>query len=199
MMPCFFPGSRNHRVNMEMNPLDIIKKYYPPETISREIVLRHGRAVAGKALAVAQRIPHLKPDLTFIKEAAMLHDVGILYTNTPGIGCTGKYPYICHGYLGRELLEKKGFPEHARVCERHVGVGITAEEIKKYNLPIPERDMVPVTIEEQIVCYADKFFSKDNECLEKEKTIEEVVHYLGEYGKDKVMTFKKWMRLFGDT
>ncbi len=181
-----------------IHPDKIIKEFFNPETITYDVMFRHGKAVADKALAVARRIPHLNPDLKFIEEAAMLHDIGIFFTNAPGIGCTGQYPYICHGYLGRELLEKKGLPKHALVCERHVGVGITADEIEIHKVPVPKRDMVPVTIEEQIICYADKFFSKDQEVLEKEKSVEDIVRTVNLYGQNKLMIFKKWLHLFGE-
>jgi len=69
--------------------------------------------VAGKALAIARRARRLGPDLKFIGEAAMLHDIGILVTDQPSLGCYGDKPYICHGYAGREILEKEGLPAHA--------------------------------------------------------------------------------------
>ena len=46
------------------------------------------------------------------------------------------------------------------VSERHTGAGITLENIVANNLPLPKREMVPVTIEEIIICFADKFHSK---------------------------------------
>ena len=91
----------------------------------------------------------------------MLHDIGIFMTRTPELGCHGKHPYICHGILGSDLLKKEGQPELALVCERHVGVGISKADIHRHRLQLPKRDMIPVSIEEQIVCYADKFFSKN--------------------------------------
>ena len=129
-----------------MNPLEIIAEFYEPGSEPFQILVKHGQQVANKAIDVAKRVPHLKPNLKFINEAAMLHDVGIFETNTPELGCSGKHPYVCHGYLGRKILAKKGLPQHALVCERHVGIGITAEEIKLNNLPLPQRDMVPIAI-----------------------------------------------------
>ncbi len=29
----------------------------------------------------------------------------------PHIACEGSFPYICHGYLGRDLLTLEGFPQ----------------------------------------------------------------------------------------
>jgi uncharacterized protein len=156
----------------------------------------HGEQVANKAIGVAKKVPHLKPNLDFIKEAAILHDIGIFETNTPKLGCFGVHPYVCHGYLGRNILEKKGLLQHALVCERHVGIGITAEEIKLHNLPLPLRDMIPLSIEEQIICFADKFFSKNGEMDGREKPVGEILNSLQKYGPEKVMRFQKWMQLF---
>ncbi|MBU0986810.1 MAG: phosphohydrolase [Proteobacteria bacterium] len=180
-----------------MNPIDIISEFYEPGSRIFNLLVRHGQDVARKAIQAAQKVPHLNPSLDFIKEAAMLHDIGIFLTNSPELGCTGKYAYICHGYLGREMLVNLGLPVHALVCERHVGVGITAEEIQRHRLPLPERNMVPVSIEEQIICFADKFFSKNNDRIETEKSVKEILLSLERYGTDKVMTFQSWVKLFG--
>jgi len=179
-----------------MSPVDVINEFYHPESRAYGILLQHGTNVARKAVHAAGKVPHLNPDLEFIQEAAMLHDIAIFLTNTPELDCKGKYPYICHGYLGREILENKGLPRHALVCERHVGVGITAEEIKRHQLPLPERDMVPISIEEQAICFADKFFSKNGRKLETENPVEEILRKLARYGPEKVKTFKAWLRLF---
>ena len=179
-----------------MNSLEIIAEFYEPGSESFQILVKHGQQVANKAIDVAKRVPHLKPNLNFINEAALLHDVGIFETNSPELGCSGKHPYVCHGYLGRKILEKKGLSRHALVCERHVGIGITAEEIKLNNLPLPQRDMVPISIEEQIICFADKFFSKNGEMDNSEKSVEDILNTLRRYGPQKVKRFQKWMRLF---
>ncbi len=139
---------------------------------------------------------HLKTDRNFIREAAWLHDIGIFLTDTPELGCRGRYPYICHGYLGRELLEKKRLMKHALVSERHVGIGISINDIRRHRLPLPERDMCPVSIEEQIICYSDKFFSKNDQMSTKEKRLEEIVENLEKYGPQKVKQFKSWNARF---
>jgi len=179
-----------------MNPIEIITEFYEPGSELYQMLVRHGEQVANKAIDVAKRIPHLKPNLNFIKEAAMLHDVGIFETNTPKLGCFGVHPYVCHGYLGRIILEKKGLLQHALVCERHVGIGITVEEIKFNHLPLPQRDMVPISIEEQIICFADKFFSKNGEMDSCEKSLEDILNMLQRYGPEKVIRFQKWIQLF---
>jgi uncharacterized protein len=179
-----------------MKPIDIIHEIYDWKSPSYKILMVHSAAVAQKALAIARRVSHMNPDYGFIEEAAMLHDIGIFLTDAPSIGCTGEYPYVCHGYLGRNLLEKRGSTKHALVCERHVGVGLTADEIRSRNLPIPVRDMVPVSLEEQIICYADKFFSKKNSSNGKQLRMDEVIGSIEKYGQDKVVKFMDWVKMF---
>jgi uncharacterized protein len=179
-----------------IQPLDIIKKYYNTESKTYKILIQHGELVSNKALIAAGKVAHLNPDLDFIKETAMLHDIGILFTRTPELGCTGEHPYISHGYLGRDILEKEGFKKQALVCERHLGVGISVEDIRYHRLPLPERDMLPVSIEEQIICYADKFFSKNGNLTAEEKSVEDIIRNLEKYGKEKVKRFMTWVELF---
>jgi len=179
-----------------MDPVKIIKKFYTPGSKAYDLLIEHGEAVQQKALKIAGRLEHLSPDLEFIKEAAMLHDVGIYMTAAPELGCRGEHPYICHGYLGKRLLEEMGLPRHARVCERHIGVGISVEDIIQKGLPLPKRDMLPETIEEQIICYADTFFSKNGTAPDQEKPIEKIVRGLAFLGRDKVSRFFAWMEEF---
>ncbi len=179
-----------------MNPFDIIARYYDPASDAGSRLIRHSEAVAEKALFIAKNRVCRKPDLQFIKDAALLHDIGIFYTNAPSIGCLGTSPYVCHGYLGRALMEELGFPRHALVCERHVGAGLSADEISTYHLPLPVRDMVPETLEEEIVCYADKFFSKNGENTEKELPMAAVMAKIKTYGPAQLARFKTWAERF---
>lgn len=173
-----------------MNPLDVIASHYRPGCSAYEILVEHSTLVTQKALVIACKLGSLNPDMDFIREAAMLHDIGIFMTYAPELGCTGDLPYICHGYVGRELLEQEGFPVHGLVCERHVGVGITKEDIKAWNLPVPFRDMTPQSLEEKIICYADKFFSKNgNTHPVHEKSLDQILKEISLYGKDKADRF----------
>ena len=61
-----------------MNPLDILEKFYDRRSKAFEILVAHGRQVAQKALCAAEKVVQLQPDLNFIENAAMLHDIGIL-------------------------------------------------------------------------------------------------------------------------
>ena len=177
-----------------MNPLTLIDKFYPEENELKRILLVHSRSVTDKALALAKKHPELDLDLTFIEEAAMLHDIGIFLTDAPDIQCFGTHPYNCHGYLGADLVRKDGFPRHALVCERHTGAGLSLQDIEEQGLPVPHRDMVPVSLEEEIICFADKFFSKTK--LDKEKSIEKARKSVEKHGGNGVQRFDRWCELF---
>lgn len=180
-----------------ITPAEIIAEFYDTGSMAYKLLLNHGRQVTQKALQAAARVAHLKPDTAFIREAAMLHDIGISMTDTPELGCTGEHPYICHGYLGRNLLEKRGLPKHALVCERHVGAGISVADIERQGLPLPLRNMLPVSIEERIICYADKFFSKLPERADREYSTDEILKGLKPFGPDKTDRFQQWAKMFG--
>lgn len=177
-----------------MNPIEIIDKYYQEGSELHHILLTHSRSVADKAVQIADRHPELQADRTFLYEAAMLHDIGIFLTDADGICCFGDKPYICHGYLGADLMRAEGYPRHALVCERHTGAGLSLDQIVAQNLPVPHREMVPVSVEEQIVCFADKFYSKTK--LDKEKTVEKARKSLERYGEAGLKRFDRWCELF---
>jgi len=181
-----------------IKPADLIDRYYLPHPEARTILLDHSRRVSQRALVIARALCDRghSPDLQFIAEAAMLHDIGMIFTNAPDIGCHGEAPYLQHGIIGARLLEESGLPAHARVCERHTGVGLTAIEIEQANLPLPRRDMLPETLEERIICYADLFYSKDPNKHHQAKSIDKVRKQLNGFGRDKVLIFDRWLAEF---
>jgi uncharacterized protein len=180
-----------------LNPWLVLEKYYPPGDPAREILFAHSRAVAAKALAVARRLPSSETiDLSFVEEAALLHDIGIRFVRAPSIGCHGDLPYLAHGYKGRELLDAEGWHRHALVCERHIGVGLSAATIHAQHLPLPVRDMIPETQEEIIIAYADLFFSKGEQELTKEKSLERVRQGIARFGAENLAIFERWHALF---
>ena len=138
----------------------IISKFYKEESNGKSILIAHSELVAEKAVAIADAHPELNIDKDFVREASLLHDIGVFLCDAPGIGCYGSEPYIKHGVLGAELLRREGLERYARVCERHTGAGLTKESIIEQGLPLPAQDYLPETIEEKLVCFADKFFSK---------------------------------------
>lgn len=182
---------------MEERAERIIKKYYKENSIAFKYVYQHSLSVTKLALEIAEKNPGFSINTLNLTRAGMLHDIGIFMTHTPGIGCEGKHPYLAHGYLGRELLEKEGLTNIAPVCERHVGVGISLEDIKRDKLPLPERDMTPQSIEEKIICYADKFYSKKPRYLNNPKPMEKIRKKISKYGPDKIKVFEGFVGMFG--
>lgn len=176
-----------------MNPIELIDRYCQSEE-QKHILLTHSVAVANKAIAIARMHPELHADEQFIEEAALLHDIGVVRVNAPAIECYGTEPYIRHGVLGAEILRGEGLEHHALVCERHTGTGLTLQQIVEQGLPLPHCDMQPISMEEQIICFADKFFSKTR--LETEKTVEQARRSLEKFGEDGLKKFDEWCQRF---
>lgn len=172
----------------------LIDKYYPEDSELRRIFLTHSIAVTRRALQICDRHPELGLDRAFVEEAAMLHDIGIVKCDAPGIQCFGTEPYIKHGIIGADMLRTAGYPKHARVCERHTGAGIALQDIIEQHLPLPHQDFLPETMEEQVICYADKFYSKSH--LDRERTPEQALKSLERFGQEGAHRFARWMQLF---
>lgn len=97
-----------------------------------------------------------------LSEGVLLHDIGVYNCYDEELNNNSDAPaYIKHGVLGYEILRKEGLSESvARFAMSHTGVGLTVSDIEKGNLPLPKVDMIPISLEEEILCYADKFHTK---------------------------------------
>ncbi len=177
-----------------MQALALIDKYYAGHEEAKKILVAHSNLVARLAVSVAEHLSKSTPVNTeFVRQAALLHDIGMLFTDTPKLCCGGDRPYIAHGVIGAELLDKEGLPRHALVCERHIGVGLSIADIKAQDLPLPVRDMRPQSLEEKIVAYADLFYSKTQK---GQRTAEMVRGSLLKHGAYKVEIFNDWHNHF---
>lgn len=163
-----------------MDYLSIIEKYYQEDDALRRLLLKHSRQVADRCLLIASRHPELHLDATFLEEAAMLHDIGIRWCQAPSIHCYGTEPYLRHGPIGGELLRREGYERHARVAERHTGTGLPGLE--------------PETMEEQVVCYADKFYSKSHP--DRILSVGQAAESLARFGEAGVEKFRHWASMF---
>lgn len=174
----------------------IIDKYYPEGSALRDINLRHCRSVADLALKInSDRRLGLDPEK--VETAAMLHDIGIFLTDADGIQCFGTEPYIRHGILGAELLRREGFSEEiSRIAERHTGAGITADDVRSMNLPLPEKDFMPETLLERLICYADKFYSKTR--LDSAKSLDRVRQSMLRHSPETLARFDKLHKEFSE-
>ena len=182
-----------------INYNDIITQYYTPGYLDHTILVTHSSQVAQQAIKLARRYMSTHPgeviDLEFVEEAAMLHDIAVFRTNAPGIGCYGNQPYIRHGILGRELLDSLGLPRHALVCERHTGSGISLNDIIRQQLDLPQRDMLPLSLEEKVICFADKFYSKSH--THRMKSLAKARQSLAKFGPDTSQRFEQLLNLLG--
>ena len=206
-----------------MDYLALIHRYYPEDNALRRMLLHHSRQVCARALRIVERHPELGANRNLVEAGAMLHDIGIYLTDAPGIHCHGTAHYILHGSLGAQLLRNEAkqlkkekqqeeqlkeeqlqaiqlqeelhfYEALARICERHTGTGLTRQTIIERGLPDPQQDLLPETIEEQIICYADKFYSKSH--LERERTIAQTLQSLEKFGDEGVEKFRHWTELF---
>ena len=178
---------------MTGSPLALIRRYYAGSPEAMRILIGHSAMVAAKALRTAERAG-LMIDLPFTYEAAMLHDIGVVRCDAPGIGCYGSEPYIRHGMLGAEILRAEGLPRHALVAERHTGTGLTEVMIRERRLPLPERDFIPISPEEKLICFADKFYSKTH--VYEEKTISQARAAVARHGGGGAEIFDEWCRIY---
>lgn len=180
----------------------LIDTFYPEKDALRSLLIHHSRQVAQRCLAIAGHHPELHLDTRFMENAAMLHDIGIIRCDAPGIHCHGTAPYIRHGVIGGEMLRNYAtisrhphlYDSYARVCERHTSTGLTLQQIESRNLPLPHQDLTPETMEEQVICYADKFYSKSHP--ERERSVEEAAASLEKFGHEGVEKFLTWAKMF---
>jgi len=180
-----------------MDPFEVLKSFYPEDSLLLKVLAAHSCKVAELALALAEKKGLNEKSRRFVYEAAWLHDVGVGKTWLPQIGCMGKEPYICHGVIGSRMLMDIGLADHALVCERHVGVGISIQDVVNGRLPLPMRDMTPQTVEEQLVTYADKFYSKTPNINSLRKSPDEAAASLARISSQAAATFLQWHREFG--
>jgi uncharacterized protein len=109
-------------------------------------VVEHCKSVSAFAVKIAKACEKegLKVDISLIEISALLHDIGRSKTHS-----------VDHALVGGEIARSLGLSKSVvSVIERHAGGGISKEEAKK--LGWPARNYLPKTLEEKIVCYADK-------------------------------------------
>ena len=138
-------------------------------------VRRHSEKVADKAIEIANKIKKAKVDLDLIEIGALLHDIG--RTNTHGFK---------HALIGGKILRQRGFSEKlARICETHILGGLDKDDAKDVGLP--EKDYLPETLEEKIICLADKQMAGTREVSIQKRFNK----WFQKYGKSKILLKSK--------
>ena len=90
-----------------MNPIEIIDKFYPQDTEQRHILLIHSLSVAQKALKIVDAHPNLPINRSFVREAALLHDIGIFMTDAPTSNVSESIPTSRTAIWVQTFYEKK--------------------------------------------------------------------------------------------
>lgn len=134
-------------------------------------VRRHSIKVSEKALEIANKITKVKINKELIEIGALLHDIGRSKTHS-----------FKHAVIGGKILKQMGLPENlVKICERHILGGLDKEDAAEVGLP--ERDYIPQTLEEKIICLADKLTAGT-----KEVTItQRFEKWFSKYGKTKIL------------
>lgn len=127
-------------------------------------------------------------DKELVVVGCLLHDIGV-YSLYDHEGVRQKeLAYVTHGVRGEEILKQEGFPEVLwRFASHHTGVGLTKEDVREQNLPLPLRDYTTQTPEEALVMYSDKFHTKSTPPVFM--TFEQYREYVATFGEKMVTRF----------
>jgi len=152
--------------------LELLKRLKVPYSIRR-----HSMKVAEKALDIANKIKKTKVDKDLVEIGALLHDIG--RSKTHGFN---------HALIGGKILRQRGFSEKiARICETHILGGLDKEDVFELKLKVRDSGYLPETLEEKIVCLADKHMAG-----RREVSIEERFQiWFTKYGKSKILLKSK--------
>ena len=149
---------------------DLLKKLKVPYNVRR-----HSLKVAEKALELAEKIESREIDMDLVEIGGLLHDIGRCKTHG-----------FNHALIGAKLIRERGLSERlAKICETHILGGLDKEDAKQVGLP--ERDYLPQTLEEKIICLADKHIAGT-----KEVSIEQrFENWFNKYGKTQILIKSK--------
>ncbi len=138
-------------------------------------VKQHSIKVANKGLEIANKITKEKVNKNLVEIGGLLHDIGRSLTHG-----------FNHGLVGGNILRERGFPEKiCRICETHILGGLDKDDARV--LGLPEQNFIPLTIEEKIICLADKYIIGI-----KEVDIEErFENWFKKYGKTSILVKSK--------
>ena len=131
-------------------------------------IINHEIMVLREARELAYNIKNIPVNLELVKAGAIIHDIGRFKTHG-----------FQHGPIGADFLRYLGYPEElARIVEKHTMAGLTHKEAIQFHLS--ERDYLPHTIEEKIVCLADKYVMGTQKVTIQER-------------------FQRWVHRYGET
>lgn len=159
---------------------------FAPTAEAFELVWTHCLIVA----RIAGSLGRDDLDMDLVRAGCLLHDIGV-YRLDPA------EHYVRHGLLGYDVLGEAGLPETLRrFCSHHTGVGITRDDVLHQRLPLPDRDFLAETGEEELVMYADKFHSKSTP--PRFLTAATFAGRITRFGEDKAKRFQTLVDTYGE-
>lgn len=175
-----------------MNQYFKLLKKYSTSKEHYNIVLNHSLLVLGKSTNImAQKKLYNKVDFDLIISGCLLHDIGA-FEFMKNFNKRQKN-YLKHGIIGGKILRREGLKKEALIAERHIGSGLSKNYIIENNLPLPKKDFLPVTLEQKLICYADKFYSKSG----KKDTLGSIKKEMKEFGEEPFRRFLELEKMFG--
>ncbi|NQU83128.1 MAG: HD domain-containing protein [Parcubacteria group bacterium] len=131
-----------------------------------DLVWTHGLIVRKICLDIVDNLDEdfsSKIDKELLENGALIHDIGVYFCFDEDFNPDKSAPaYFYHGREGEKFLRLQGIKDDKliRFSSVHIGVGITKEDIKREGLDLPNKDFIPLSLEERILTYADKFHTK---------------------------------------
>ncbi|NOQ67954.1 HD domain-containing protein [Patescibacteria group bacterium] len=157
-----------------------------------DIILNHSLSVLSKSVnIIARKKLYNKVDFNLIISGCLLHDIGA-FEFMKNFDKSQKN-YLKHGIIGGKILRSEGLKKEALIAERHIGSGLSKNYIIENNLPLPKKDFLPITLEQKIICYADKFHSKNG----KKDTLESIKKEMRGFGEEPLRRFLELEKMFG--
>lgn len=169
---------------------------YAPDQAAFDIIYTHCKIV-WEIAAELIHAKNLQVDEDLVRAGCQLHDIGVYQLFKPDGAFYEPVLYTLHGLFGQEIVEAEGLGAVlGDVITRHIGAGITKEDIVKNGLPLPHTDFIPISVEEQLVSYADNFHTKDIPALFC--TYESIKVHQDKYGQDSVDRLENMRDTFGE-
>jgi len=163
-----------------------------------DMVWTHSNIVSDIAYQLYEHLPksvRKQVNSELLINGALIHDIGVYLVQFEDFQEDPSLPrYIEHGFVGAKKIRDEGLGgELARFAEAHTGVGLMSSDIQELGIEVPQKDYIPITVEEELVCYADKFHSKYPRFV----TYEEAYEGISKFGVEKEMRLATFKRKYG--
>jgi uncharacterized protein len=162
-----------------------------------DLIWTHSDIIRKIALRIADELEkkrNIKVDRELIEIGSMVHDIGYYQCFDDELNVDCKVKPILHGFQGAEILKKENLPKSwQRFCLVHSATGFTKEDIEREHMPVQIDDYLPITIEEEIVTYADKFHTK----YPAFDSYDNLINRIGKFDPDRKVRFVTLSKKYG--